>query len=132
MLKQLRGPLRPVLLAGAAMFALLVALALISEFVFHQSTDPTEQSFAVTLHNDTSRAVVLKQCDARCSSFHEQDRLSPGANVGVNTSGDNVANWWLVADESSGRTLGCLDLRHSRKIERLVVNVSSRAACPAS
>jgi hypothetical protein len=106
-------------------------VALISRDVFHASIDPTEQSLAVTLHNDSASAVVLKQCDAKCDSFHEQDRLLPGASVRVNASSDNVANWWLVTD-SDGRAVGCLPLRYGHEIAGLVVNISERTACPAA
>lgn len=47
---------------------------------------------------------MLKQCDTKCDSFHERDQLRPGASVRVNTSSDNVANWWAVTD-AAGRTL---------------------------
>lgn len=104
-------------------------LALISQVVFHSSIDPTEQSFAVTLHNDTPSAVILKQCDAKCDSFHEQDDLLPGASVRVNTSGGNLANWWTIADPD-GQTIGCLPLRYDHKIAGLVVNVSGYTTCP--
>jgi hypothetical protein len=104
-------------------------LALVSQLVFHSSIDPTEQSFAVTLHNDTPSAVTVKQCDVKCDSFHELDHLLPGASVRVNTSSGNVANWWAITD-SAGRTVGCLPLRYDHKIDGLVVNVSDHTACP--
>jgi hypothetical protein len=122
---------RTVVIVVAVLGAALLALAIVSEAVFHTSIDPTESAFAVTLHNDTSSAVVVKQCDAKCNSFHERDRLAPGESVPVNTSSDNVANWWAVTD-NSGKTLGCLPLRYSQKVENLVVNVSEAGRCPAT
>jgi hypothetical protein len=93
------------------------------------SIDPTEQSFGLTLHNDTPGTVVVKQCDAKCDSLHESDLLSPAASVRVNTSSENVTNWWAV-DDVAGSRLGCLPLRYEHKIEGLVINVSERTACP--
>jgi hypothetical protein len=109
---------------------LLFAVALVSQTVFHASIDPTEQSFTVTLRNDTPSAVVVKQCDVKCNSFHEKDRLPPGGSIPVNTSSNDVANWWAVSD-SAGRTIGCLPLRYSHKVDGLVVNISERTTCPA-
>lgn len=119
-----------IVIVVAVLGALLFVVAVISEAVFHTSIDPTETFFAVTLHNDTTSAVVVKQCDNDCNSFDERDRLEPGANVRVNTSSDNVANWWSVTD-TSGATLGCLPLRFGHKVDGLVVNISQRTGCPA-
>jgi len=111
------------------LFGLLFIVALISEAVLHTSIDPTEHAFTVTLHNDTASTIVVQQCDAKCNSFHEKDRLQPGGSVRVNTSSDGAANWWAVTD-SSGRTLGCLPLTDHHKVDGLVVDVSSYTACP--
>ena len=119
----------PILIVTGVVAAALFAAAVVSEVVFHSSIDPTESTFAVTLHNDTPSAVVVKQCNAKCSSFRERDALAAGESVRVNASSDDVANWWLVSDNGD-RTLGCLSLRHERKIDGLVVNVSERTACP--
>lgn len=102
----------PIVLVAGALGVALFVVTLISQVVFHSSIDPTEQSFAVTLQNDTASAATVKQCDSTCNSFHEHDQLLPGASVLVNTSSADVANWWLVAGPS-GRTIGCLPLRYS-------------------
>jgi hypothetical protein len=86
-------------------------------------------AFSLTLHNDTSRVVVVKQCDVRCTSFHEQDRLLPRASVQVSTSTSNTPNWWMVTDGNA--TLGCIDLLYNHPINNLVVNISKRTACPS-
>lgn len=114
---------------AGGLLGLLFVTALISRVVFHASVDPTEQSFTVTLHNDTSSTVVVKQCDAKCDSFHEQDRLQPDGSVPVNTSSDGAANWWSVTD-ASGHTLGCIPLTYHHKVDGLVVDVSSYTTCP--
>lgn len=119
----------PLVFVLGGLFGLLFIVALISEAVFHTSIDPTEQAFTVTLHNDTASTVVVKQCDAKCDSFHETDRLQPGGSVPVNTSSDGAANWWAVTD-GSGRTLGCLPLTYHHKVDGLVIDVSGYTACP--
>jgi hypothetical protein len=121
---------RAVVIVVAALGAALLVLAIVSQAVFHTSIDPTESTFAVTLHNDMPNVVVVKQCDAKCNSFHEKDRLAPGESVSVNTSSDNVANWWAVSD-GSGNVLGCLPLQYRHKIEGVVVNLSQTTSCPA-
>jgi hypothetical protein len=122
--------LRPIVVVAAGLGVLLFVVALVAQVGFHTSIDPTEQIFRVTLLNDTAGTVVVKQCDAECDSFHEQDRLAPGSSVDVNTSSDDVASWWAVTD-STGRTVGCLSLRYKRKIEGLVVRVSQHTSCPS-
>ena len=91
--------------------------------------DPTEQGFAVTLRNDTPRTIVLKQCDVRCDTFHETDRLTPGSTVEVNVSDQDVTNSWVVAS-TSDQTLGCLALRFPRKQSGIVVNASTMTGPP--
>jgi hypothetical protein len=94
------------------------------------SIDPTELSFGVRLHNDTTGTVVLKQCDATCGSFHEVDRLLPGGNVPVNFSSDGgITNLWAVTD-AQGAVLGCLSRTYDHKVSDLIVQVSSYAPCP--
>lgn len=113
------------LLAAMAVFW-LVAFVAVGVLGFR---DPTEQAFAVTLRNDTSRTVVLKQCDVRCDTFHEIDRLTPGSTVEVNVSDQDVTNSWAVAS-TSDQALGCLALRFPRRQTGVVVNVSTMTGPP--
>lgn len=110
------------LLVGGVLLGLI---AILSALGFR---DPTEDAFAVTLRNDTMVPVLLKQCDVRCNEFHEQDRLTPGGTVPVNT-GLDTPNWWVVQD-ASGRVLGCLNLQYKQKQTGIVVNVSAVMPCP--
>ncbi len=93
------------------------------------SLDPTEDTFSVSLRNDTGQAVIVKQCDVKCDSFHEQDRLSAWGTVSMNTSSANSANWWLVTDQS-GAKLGCVNLQYDHKQSGAVVNLSQIVDCP--
>ena len=118
------------MVVAAGVGVVLFVLSLVAQVVFHTSIDPTERGFHVTLQNDTAGTVVVKQCNAECDSFREQDRLGPGGRVVVNTSTDDVASWWAVTD-STGRTVGCLSLRYTHEIEGLVVRISRHTSCPA-
>ena len=123
------------LIAVPLTFAFLAALGLVVGALHLNgidlgAIDPTEQAFPVTIHNDLSEPVVLKQCDTVCGpNFHEIDRLEPGASVPVNTSSENVANWWVVVG-NDGKQLGCLNLLYGHKAPDIVVNTSQMTACP--
>jgi hypothetical protein len=77
--------------------------------------DPTEQAFTVTIHNDLSEPVVLKQCDTACGpNFHEIDRLAPGASVPVNTSSENSligGSFSATMESSSVASIFCTTTR---------------------
>jgi hypothetical protein len=104
---------------------LLAALAYLGATGFQ---DPTADTFAVTLRNDTAAPVLLKQCDVKCNEFHEQHRLGPGGIARANTGIDSP-NWWLVQD-NSGKVLGCLKLLYHQREVGAVVNVSAVTLCP--
>lgn len=92
-------------------------------------TDPTEQAFSVTLRNDTSSVLMLRQCDVDCTSFHSVFQLAPGRTAAVNTSSWGADNWWMVSDEN-GRVLGCVDLLFDHKASGVVVDLSGYGPCP--
>jgi hypothetical protein len=83
----------------------------------------------VTIRNDSSADVVLKQCDVRCDVTHEVHELRSGQSVDVNTSYANVHNYWMVLDPSR-RLLGCIDLLYQQRQEGVIVPVTSARACP--
>lgn len=118
----------PALLVAVVLVVLAYAAGLVSETVSHTSVDPTDQAFTVTVRNDTSATVVVKQCDSTCETFHETDRISPGADVAVNTSSDGIADWWAVTD-TSGSLLGCLPLSYTQTTNRLVIDVFTYIGC---
>ena len=91
--------------------------------------DPTTQTFAVRLYNDTNATITLKQCDSNCVAFHEQRQLGPGDSLMANTSDQNVDNYWLVSS-NLGRRLGCLDLKYDHKAFGTVVKTSTAGPCP--
>jgi hypothetical protein len=108
--------------AGASAAAVLLSGLILT------ACNTQADTFSLTLHNDTSKVVVVKQCDVGCKSFHEQHRLLPRASVQVSTSTSNTPNWWMVVDGNA--TLGCIDLLYNHPINNLVVNISTRTACP--
>ncbi len=83
----------------------------------------------VTVRNDTTMNVVIKQCDIRCNEIHEVHRLNPGQTVLVNTSSGGVDNYWLVVD-SNGLTLGCLNLYFTHYVDGAVWPISDMGKCP--
>ena len=87
-----------------------------------------EDQFPVWIENDGTRLLVLKQCDVRCNSFHDEVRLAEGERVAAGTVVGSP-NWWLV-DDQSGRTLGCLPLLFGRKHDNAVVRTSQIQDCP--
>jgi len=123
------------LIAVPLTFALLGALGLVVGALHLNgidlgAIDPTEQAFSVTIHNDLSEPVVLKQCDTVCGpNFHEIDRLAPGASVPVNTSSENVPNWWVVVG-NDGMPRGCLNLLYDHNAPHVVLNTPQMTACP--
>lgn len=125
--RTMRVPTVIALLAVAVVLLFLAGSATLGILGAH--LDPTEDTFPVTLKNDTGGAVLLKQCDIRCDKFHETDHVGPGGTVSVNTTAANVANWWVVED-GSGRMLGCVNLQYDRKIGGAVVDISKTVPCP--
>jgi hypothetical protein len=92
--------------------------------------DPTEDTFAVTLLNDTQEMLVADQCGNGCDAAPtEKDKLNPGDSVAVNTSSSHVDNWWRITSRR-GRALGCLNLLYDHKEAHAVVRLSDLTACP--
>lgn len=119
----------PWLVLGAAVTMVLVLVVATTAKFGAIRIDPTEDTFAVSLRNDTETPVLLKQCDVKCNEFHEQHFLTAGATVGVNTTSADTPNWWVVQD-ASGQVLGCLNLQYNHKVVGAVVNVSATEPCP--
>jgi hypothetical protein len=114
--------------------AALVAAALSSVVavgVACDSIDPTEQAFGISFRNDTGHNVHLKLCsDGRCHHFHYSDGWKAAASGQENISDRGVFTRWLVEDDATGRTLGCLPLEFDQKYADVVVRVSQMVPCP--
>jgi hypothetical protein len=94
--------------------------------------DPTEDSFAVTLMNDTNQRLVANQCGHGCESNPtERDTLKPAQATAVNTSSSRVDNWWQITTER-GRVVGCVNLLYDHKEPHAVRRLSRLTRCPSS
>lgn len=95
--------------------------------------DPTEQVLQVVVHNDTKVNVVIEQCGYGCGSAPtEVDRLGSEQSITVNTSDDDVPNYWLIVD-GQGHKVGCLNLIYNGRPQnpRALISDASRAtSCP--
>jgi len=97
------------------------------------SIDPTEQSFGITFRNDTRHDVHLKLCaDDACRHFYYSYGRKAGASGQENISDRAFLTRWLVQDEATGRTLGCLPLKFDQKYDDVLVRVSQMVPCPGS
>ena len=122
-------------MAGLVLLLLVgvFTLQLIREGWFVNRTDngmdPTTQTFAVRLLNDSNDPITAKQCNPGCKSFHDQFRLAPGDSATVNTSDQNADNYWLIV-AASGTRVGRLDLKYDHKVLGAVVYISAAGPCP--
>jgi hypothetical protein len=95
------------------------------------SIDPTAQSFAVTFRNDTGRDVHLKLCsNDSCTSSYYSDGWKQGQTAQENISDRDALTRWLVVDDATQTTLGCLPLRFKQKYASVVVRISQAIKCP--
>lgn len=108
--------------AYLASFLLLVAAC--TTFESAATTD-------LTLRNDTSQAVVVKDCLASsCTAFRYSKRISPGASAAATDHGDG-RSWWLVLDQNGNR-LGCLTLDLTQRVEGYTLRLTGIVTCPTS
>jgi hypothetical protein len=81
--------------------------ALAACFLFFVAACTTFESAAttdITLRNDTSQAVIVKDCLASsCTAFRYSKRISPGASVAATDHGDG-RSWWLVLAQNGNRS----------------------------
>jgi hypothetical protein len=116
------------ILAAVAAFGAVAAVA-----VGCDSIDPTAQSFGITFWNDTGRSVHLKLCaNGSCTHFNYSDHWKAGQRAEENISDRDVFTRWLVQDDMTGKTLGCLPLEFDQKYTEVEVRVSQMVPCPGS
>lgn len=113
----------------ASLGVLMFIAALVLRTVSHTGLDPTESGSVVTVYNDTSSTVTVRQCRSDCGSSHEKDQLLPGRAVRVAAS-TGSDNWWAVTG-SNGELRGCLLLGRAGVGNGSVSNVSAAGSCPA-
>ena len=111
--------------------SLLSAAALVGTVAGCHSIDPTEQSFGITFANDTGRAIHLKLCsNDPCTHFDYSDGWKIGENAQENISDRELLTRWLVQDDRTKKTLGCLPLMFDQKYSGVVVKLSQMVKCP--
>ena len=82
----------------------------------------------ITLRNDTSRVVVVKDCrTSACDRIRYTSRLPPGASTAAKDYGDHTS-WWRVYGKSE-TLIGCLTLDSHNRLEGYVLRVSSLTNC---
>jgi hypothetical protein len=97
-----------------------------------ESVDPTEQFFDLQLRNDTSVAVVLRECtDDGCTKFDSRDQLDPGRSITRSISDRGVMMRYR-AYRPSGETVGCLPIRFKQMYSTALVVVSEAVGCPGA
>jgi hypothetical protein len=97
-----------------------------------QSVDPTEQFFNISLVNDTSQAVVLRQCDdTGCTKLGDAATVQPGSALIRSISDRGYTTRWAVLSVK-GRRIGCLPLRFTVRYDVLKVPVSRSVPCPGN
>jgi hypothetical protein len=94
--------------------------------------DPTEDTFAVTLLNNTQHVLVANQCGYGCGSKPtETDKLNPRESVAVNTSSSHSDNWWQITT-LTGAVAGCVNLLYDQKEAHALRRLSVLTGCPRS
>jgi hypothetical protein len=114
-------------IAGGALLAALGAFWLVAfgAIAVLGLRGPTGPAFAVMLRNDTSRTVVLKECDVRATRSTRSTGSRRGSTVEVNVSDQDVAKW-----AGPIRPLAVSRYGSPRRQTEVVVNVSTMTGPP--
>jgi len=86
------------------------------------------QVFTVSLENDTSQRVVVRDCDDYCTFSLLSFDLQPGASVPIHRT-TNQHKFFSVMTPAGGR-VGCVDLYFKTAQPDARVLVSQSAPCP--
>lgn len=94
--------------------------------------DPGRRVFAITIVNDSDRAVFLKLCtDRRCDHFGYTDHWKPRESGQENVmTGPGLTRWKVL--DVSGATLGCIPLEFRQKVRGVTVRLSDAVSCPGT
>lgn len=113
---------RPSLLLAVTVAASIVPLLGCGTFESQAITE-------ITIRNDTSRFVVVKDCRSdACDNYRYTRRLAPHAAASAHDYGDGTS-WWLVGNRS-GKVLGCLELGIGQRQEGYTLKLSELQQCP--
>ena len=88
------------------------------------------QVFPVSIQNNLTEPVVVRDCDSYCSSLPIDITLPPGARTQINSAtGDHK---FFAITSQSGQHLGCIDLFFASPESGASVPVSHTVKCPGS
>jgi hypothetical protein len=115
------------ILAAAA----IVIPVLITAFFYFAGLGPfASDLFPVTLQNDGTAAVVIKDCGTNCTAADAPYTLDPGTKVQVAASDQGLVTFYL--HDASGAVTGCLPLEFHRKVSGVIINTSRAETCPGA
>jgi hypothetical protein len=86
-------------------------------------------SFIVTITNNTSNVVRLKECGITCQDIEDDFTIPASGTHSVNASPFNLDEFFEVFTQD-GRKVGCLNLRYKKPEYGARVSVSSATECP--
>jgi hypothetical protein len=86
--------------------------------------------FTVTIKNDTPSSVVIEYCGSDCSTVYYTNTVAPEGSLAENTSTENLDEYIRTKDYSSGKVLGCLNLKFRAVPTNLTIRVSTTGKCP--
>jgi hypothetical protein len=122
-------------MAGIALFALLLAAQLVDDAAGCGSVDPTDPAnySTVTIRNDTSETVVIDACPgAYCHADQLPVQLQPGMaysdDAACGVTGADMTAWRIRSP--SGTTLGWVAVASRRSTTGLVYRVSRASTRP--
>lgn len=125
----------------SALFNLFIALA-IAAFVlpaivigvaYFADLGPFKSPlFPVSLYNDGSAPVVVRDCGTDCTSSHQPYTLDPGKSVQVGASDNGDITRYYLHDVSTGAVIGCLPLEFHQKVSGLTIHTSQAETCPGN
>jgi len=85
--------------------------------------------FQVSIRNDTPVPLSVRTCGASCLPEAQSLSLPAGSSRQVNVSDrGSVTRYYLV--DGSGRIVGCLPLRFTKKVAAFTVPASRAEECP--
>ncbi len=99
--------------------AALAAILVLAGISTASCMDPlliSKESFGFTIKNDLAATVVVEGCsNTQCTQHDVRYTLAPGGSVKETGQPDGAARPWKVLT-SSGRTIGCMPFRFSRRL----------------
>ena len=129
------APRRRRLSRGVIVLMVLTVLAVVAPLIASVVAGRTGSGldatnvFPVSIHNDTTVPLSVRTCGADCLPEAQSLPLPVGSSGQVNVSDrGSVSRYYLV--DGSGRVVGCLPLRFTKRVAGFTVPASRAEACP--